>query len=85
MVDDLLTRLSGIGIFVQGYAVDIFFLAVDKFSNMVLEHMQLTLSTVEIWCNEVGQSVNSDKMVSFHLPEKGISRVSLNHKSFGLN
>ena len=36
-------------------------LAVGKFQNMVSGPMQWALSTVEIWCNEVGLSVNPDK------------------------
>ena len=36
-------------------------LAVGKFQNMVSGPMQWALSTVEIWCNEVGLSVNLDK------------------------
>jgi hypothetical protein len=35
-------------------------LAVGKFPNMVTGLMQWALSTVEMWCNEVGLSVNSD-------------------------
>jgi hypothetical protein len=36
-------------------------LAVGKFPNTVSEPMQWALSTVEIWCREVGLSVNPDK------------------------
>ena len=42
-------------------------LAVGKFPNTVPGLMQRALLTVEIWCNEVGLSVNPDKtgLVSF--------------------
>jgi hypothetical protein len=36
-------------------------LAMGKFPNMVSGLVQWALSTVEIWCNEVGLSVNPDK------------------------
>ena len=84
VVDDLLARLSG-GVFIQGYAGDICFLAVGKFPNTVSGLMQSALSTVETWCNKVGLSVNPDRLGSLHLPEKGNSRGSLNHKFLGLN
>jgi len=61
VVYDLITRLSGSGVFVQGYADDICLLAVGKFPNTVSGLMQWALSTVEIWCSEVGLSVNPDK------------------------
>ena len=60
-VDELLVRLSGGGVFIQGYAEDICLLAVGKFPNMVSELMQWALSTIEIWCNEVGLLVNPGK------------------------
>jgi hypothetical protein len=60
-VDDLLARLSGSGIFIQGYADDICLLAVGKFPNTLSGLMQWALSTVETWCNEVGLTVNHDK------------------------
>jgi hypothetical protein len=59
--DDLLTRLSGSGVYIQGYADDICLLAVDKFPNTVSGLMQWALLTVETWCNEVGLSLNPDK------------------------
>jgi hypothetical protein len=37
-------------------------LAVGKFPNMVSELIQWALSTVEIWCSEVGLSVNPDEI-----------------------
>jgi len=61
VVDDLLARLSGGGVFIQGYADDICLLAVGKFPNMVSGLMQWALRTIETWCNEVGLSVNPDK------------------------
>ena len=61
MVNDLITRLSGSGVFIQGYADDICLLTVGKFPNTVSGLMQWALSTVEISCSEVGLSVNPDK------------------------
>jgi hypothetical protein len=61
VVDDLLARLSGSGVFIQGYADDICFLVVGKFPNTVSGLMQWALSTVEMWCNKVGLSVNPDR------------------------
>ena len=61
MVDELLARLGGGGVFIQGYADDICLLAVGKFPNTVSGLMQWALSTVEIWCNEVRLSVNPNK------------------------
>jgi len=61
VVDDLLARLSGSGVFIQGCADCICLLAVGKFPNTVSGLVQWALTTVEIWCNEVGLSVNPDK------------------------
>jgi len=61
VVNNLITRLSGGGVFIQGYADDICLLAVGKFPNMVSGLMKWALSTVEIWCKEVRLSVNPDK------------------------
>jgi hypothetical protein len=49
VVNYLLTRLSGGGIFIQGYADEICLLAVGKFPNTVSGLMQWALSTIEIW------------------------------------
>jgi len=67
VVNDLITRLSGSGIFIQGYTDDICLLAAGKFPNMVSG-----LRTVEIWCNEVRLSVNPDKtgLVAFTRKKK---------------
>jgi hypothetical protein len=61
VVNDLLTRLSGSGVFIQGYADDICLLAVGKFPNTVSGLLQWAFSTIETWCNKVGLSVNPDK------------------------
>jgi hypothetical protein len=61
VVDFLIARLSGIGVFIQGYADDICLLAVGKFPNTVSGLMQWALSTIERWCNVVGLSINPDK------------------------
>ena len=77
VVNDLLTRLSGGGVFIQGYADDtssskddICLLAVGKFPNTVSGLIQWVLSTVEIWYNEVGLSLNPDKTGLFAFTRK---------------
>ena len=49
VVDDLKTRLSGTGIYIQGYADDICILAVGKLPNTGSGLMQWALLTVETW------------------------------------
>jgi len=61
VVDDLLARLNGSGVFIQGHADDICVLTVGIFPNTVSGLMQWALLTVETWCNEVGLSVNPNK------------------------
>ena len=61
VVDDLLARLCGGGLYAQGYADDICLLAVGKFPNTVSGLIQWALSIVEVWCAELGLSVNPDK------------------------
>jgi hypothetical protein len=61
VVNDLITRLSGSGVFIQGYADNICLIAVGKFPNTVSGLIQWALSTIEIWCNDVRLSVNPDK------------------------
>jgi len=72
MVHDLLTRLSGGGALIQGYADDISLLGLGKFPNTVSGLMQLALSTVKTWRNQVGMSVNPDKteLVAFTTKRK---------------
>jgi hypothetical protein len=65
LVDDLITRLNGGGMCTHGYADDICLLAVGKLSNTVWELIDCALLTVEMWCDEVGLSVNPDKTESF--------------------
>jgi hypothetical protein len=60
-VDELIARLSGNGICIQGYADDICLPAVGKFPNPVSGLMQWAVHTVETWCNEVGLLVNPGK------------------------
>jgi hypothetical protein len=48
VVNDLITRLSGSGIFIQGYADDICLLVVGKFQNTLSGLMQWALSTIAI-------------------------------------
>ena len=47
--------------YTHGYADDICLLAVGKFPNTVWGLIQWALHTVEMWCDEVGLSVNPDK------------------------
>jgi len=72
VVDELLARLSGNGIFIQGYIDDLCLLAVGKFPNMVSELKHWALLTVETWCNEVRLLVNPDKngLVAFNSKRK---------------
>jgi len=73
VVDDLLARLSGGGVFIQAYRDDICLLAVGKFPNTVSGLMQWALLTVETWCNKVGLSVNPDKTGLVAFTKKGNS------------
>jgi hypothetical protein len=84
VVDDLIARLRGSGVFIQGYADDICLLAVGKFPNTVSGLMQWALSTVEIWCNEVGLSVNPDKTGLVAFTRKRKCPGFLNHGSLEL-
>ena len=61
LVDDLVTRLNGGGMCTHGYADDICLLAVGKFPNTVSGLIHCAHLTVEMWCDEVGLSVNPDK------------------------
>jgi hypothetical protein len=70
VVNDLITRLGGGDICIQGYADEICLLAVGKFPNTVSGLMQWALSTVEIRCNEVGLSDNPDKTGHVAFPRK---------------
>ena len=61
VVDDLLARLSGNGVFIQGYTEDVSLLMVGTFPNTVSRLVQWALLTVETRCNKVRLSVNPDK------------------------
>jgi hypothetical protein len=61
LVDELLTRLCGGGVYAQGYADDICLLEVGKFANTVTGLTQWALHTVEAWCSGHGLSINPDK------------------------
>jgi hypothetical protein len=61
LLDDLIARLNGGGIYTQGYADDICLLVVGKFLNTILGLIQWTLRTVDTWCDKVRCSVNPDK------------------------
>lgn len=49
------------GVYSQGNADDIRLQVVGKCLNMELGLIQWTLNTFEVWCDELGLSVNSDK------------------------
>jgi hypothetical protein len=49
VVDELLARLSGGGVYAQGYVDDISLLGVGKFPNTVSGLIQWALGTVEAW------------------------------------
>ena len=61
VVDELLARLNGGGVYTQGHADDICLLAVGKFPNTVSGLTQWALHTVEMWCDELGLLVKPDK------------------------
>jgi hypothetical protein len=61
LVVELLTRLSGGGVYTEGYAEDICLLAVRKYPNTVSELIQWPLHSVETWCDKLSLSVNPDK------------------------
>ena len=61
VVDDLLATLNGNGVFIQGYADDIYLLMVGKFPNTASGLMQWALLTMKTWHNEVRLMVNPDK------------------------
>jgi hypothetical protein len=61
VVDKLLERVCGGGIYAQGCADDICLLAVGKFPNAVSGLTQWALRTVEAWCTGHGLSINPDK------------------------
>jgi hypothetical protein len=61
VVDDLLARLSGSDVLIQGYTDDVCLLAVGKFPNTVSGLMQWALLTIQTWCNKAGLLVNPDK------------------------
>ena len=59
-VNELIARLNEGGVYSQDYA-DICLLVVGKFPNTVSGLIQWNLNTVEVWCDELGMSVNPDK------------------------
>jgi hypothetical protein len=63
VVDDLIARRNVGGVYTQGYTDGTCLLAVGKFPNMVagLIH-KWALQTTETWCDEVGLSVNPNKI-----------------------
>ena len=63
VVDDLITRLSGSGAFIHGFADDVCLLPVGKFPNTVSGLTQWAISAGEIWCDEVGLLFKQDKTV----------------------
>ena len=61
VVAELLTRLREGDVYSQGYADDICLLVVGKFPNTVSGFIQWALHTVELWCDELGLSINPNK------------------------
>ena len=84
VVDDLITRLNGGGIYTQGYTDDISLLVVGKFLNTVLGVIQWALHTVETWCDKVGLSVNPDKTRLNVFKKKGKLPCSSEPHYFGV-
>ena len=61
VVNELLVRLNEGGVYSQGYADDICLLVVRKFPNTVSGLIQWAFHTVELWCDELGLSINPNK------------------------
>jgi hypothetical protein len=61
VVDELIARLNGGGVYTQGYADDICLPTVGKFPNTVPGLIQWALHTAETWCDVLGLSVNPNK------------------------
>jgi len=61
LVDELLARLNGGGVYTQGYVDDICLLAVGKYPDTVPGLIQWALHTAEMWCDELGLRVNPNK------------------------
>jgi hypothetical protein len=60
-VDKFIVKLNRGGVYTQGFADDICVPAVGKLPNMVSGLIPWALHTVEMWCDELGLSVNPDK------------------------
>jgi hypothetical protein len=71
VVDDLIARLNGGGIYTQGFADDICFLVVGKFLDTVLGLIQWALRTMKTWCDKVGSLVYPDKTRLIVFKRKG--------------
>jgi len=54
LVNDLISRFNGSGMYTQAYADDVYLLGVVKLPNMVTELIQKVFHTVEVWCDEAG-------------------------------
>jgi len=54
LINDLISRLNESGVNTQGYADDVYLLAVVKLPNTVSELIQRVFHTVEVWCDEAG-------------------------------
>ena len=83
VVSGVLARLNEGGAYTQGYADDICFLAVGKFSNTVSGLVQWGLNTVEAWCDELGLSVNPDKTELVAFARRRKLQGSLEPRLFG--
>ena len=54
LINDLISRLNGSGVYAQGYANDVYLLAVVKLPNVVSELIQRVFHTVQVWGDEGG-------------------------------
>ena len=61
VVNELLTKISQNGMFVQGYADDLVILIRGRFPGTLCDITQQALRLVETWCDDNGLSVNPTK------------------------
>ena len=84
VVDGLIARLTGGGIYTQGCVDGICLLAVGKFPNTVSGLIQWALHIAETWYGEVGLLVNPDNTGLIVFTRKMNSLVFLHHTFLGL-
>jgi len=83
--DGLTARLNGCGVYSQVYADDICLLDVGKFPNTVSGLIRWALHTVEMWCDELGLSVNPDKTELFVFTRRSELPGFYEQRLFGMN